>query len=71
MATSLEKRLAHSHLQAAVRALRAAEKAVPGCAGDAARVVVDAERALAAEIAASAPRRSPDVHVAVHVKETT
>jgi hypothetical protein len=62
--TTIQKRIAHSHLQTAARALREAEKAVPGITGNTAQALKASITDLAAQIAAETPKRPhPGVHV--------
>ena len=64
-ATSLQRRLAHSHLRAAERALREAEKVAPGCTQGLVPAIRERIAQMAEDLAAEAAARHPGVHVSV------
>ena len=70
MTTTLQKRLALAHVQAAVRELRRAEHQVQGSAGDALQWAEASVKTLATQIAEEAPppRAHPGVTVTMEVR---
>lgn len=68
MSTTLQKRLALAHVQAALRELRRAEHQVPGSAGDALQWADASVKTLRAQIAEETPVRThPGVTVNLEV----